>query len=75
MSDASRETRSEGAENPLLIRSPFEAYFWECPPVNALTVDTLPYEHKTVENARGFYGASPFDFQEHLVRPRVRPLR
>ncbi|KAH8088710.1 hypothetical protein JL720_6663 [Aureococcus anophagefferens] len=54
--------------NSLLAASPYDAFYWECPPTSATTLDAVPYEHKTVRS-RGFAPASPSDFSEHLREP------
>lgn len=50
----------------LMAASPFEAFYWECPPTNEFLSKTTPFEYVTVES-HGFYPADPYDFQEYLV--------
>jgi hypothetical protein len=50
----------------VLSASPFEAYFWETPPVSEALIESTVYEHVTVNNPRGFAPASPDAFSEHL---------
>ena len=49
----------------LLAKSPFDSFFWECPPISKATLATRPYEHVTVR-AHPFASASPDSFAEHL---------
>ena len=51
--------------NAVLAASPFEAFYWECPPTDARTLRDLPYEHRTLRSY-GFRSASRDDFAEHL---------
>ena len=49
----------------VLATAPFEQFFWECPPVNALTIATTPFECRIVL-AHPFPRADSFDFRQHL---------
>ena len=50
-----------------LAASPFEAFFWECPPATARAAARLPFEHVTVRAAHRFARADPDDFADYLA--------
>ena len=50
----------------VLAASPFESFFFECPPITKGTLSTRKYEHVTVRNGRGFASASPDSFAQYL---------
>lgn len=50
----------------VLAASPFESYFFECPPFTKATAGANNYEHVTVRAHRRFASASPDSFAEHL---------
>ena len=48
-----------------LAAVPLDAFFWECPPATAATLDQ-PFEFVVVNRAGGFARANPSDFAEHF---------
>lgn len=59
----------------ILGGSPFNAFFFECPPVSRSTISTRMYEHVTVR-AHSFRHADPAAFSAHLdsAEPSVQAI-
>jgi hypothetical protein len=54
-----------------LRQVPFAAFFWECHPVNAATVDTTPLTFVCIEGSsslNGVVAGNPASFRDHFAR-------